>query len=611
VKRLVSALLGCALIGLFASQGESAQPASGPTLAQASGVQLKNHNFTPENLRRVHKLGFRVVRKGFYWSSVEKEQGVYAFGEYDAAMEEAKRLGLTVVGCLFGGNKLYEDDGQGGIQTEEGRRGFADFAAALAGRFKDHDVVWEVWNEPNVRSFWRKDGKHNSDEFAAEYTALVREVAPAMQQVDADCFVVAGSVSNYWEPSYEWTESCFQKGILKSGIRGWSVHPYGVKTPEEFAVGHQRMRQLLKKYTSPDLPLFDTERGFAVKERPEGWSGGELARAREYQAWHLVRQFLIDRMCGVQLTVWYQWDGAEFGIVDEKGTRPALAACRAMLAQLGDYRFVRRLEAENDLDYLLLFENDEGRSKLVAWTAPPPGGTPDEAEEHAVAVEIVEAWQAADLQGNAKKVHAVTGTLPLVLSGAPQYVTLPEGIVLGRAVVPHSSSSDQKSNGPASGDTNLALFAEGAPWEFIKNTGEGSFTLDAADGEPIGVLHYDFTRSKSKSTPYVLAAAPVDIREGAEELQLQARSAIPLRLTFRVVDSTGQTHQFKSKISEPDQWETIHIPLTKRLEHWGGAADGKIHFPIKQLVFSVPLPGEDAKEGQVEYAEVKVLRANR
>lgn len=609
MKRRLPALLGCMLIGLFASQGESAETAKGPSLAQASGVQLKNHNFTPENLRRARELGFRVVRKGFYWSSVEKEKGVYTFDEYDAAMDEAKRLGLTVVGCLFGGNKLYEDDGRGGIQTEDGRRGFAAFAAALAGQFKDHDVVWEVWNEPNVRSFWRKDGKHNSDEFAAEYTALVRQVAPAMQQADADCRVVAGSVSNYWEPSYEWTESCFEKGILASGIDGWSVHPYGVKTPEEFAVGHDRMRRLLKKYGSTELPLFDTERGFAVKERPEGWSGGDLRRAREHQAWHLVRQFLVDRMCGVRLTVWYQWDGDEFGIVDQKGTRPALAACRAMLAQLGDYRFVRRLETASALDYLLLFENDEGRSKLVAWTAPPPGSTPDHAREHAVAVEIVKAWDAADLQGNAQTVHAVTGTLPLKLSGAPQYVTLPEGIVLGRGFLPQAGSSDQQSQEPASVDGNLALFAAGAPWEFIKNTGEGTFTLDVADGRPVGVLHYDFTNSKSKSTPYVLAAAPVDIAAGAYELQLQARSAIRQPLTFRLVDSTGQTHQFKSKISAPGAWQTIRIPLAKRLEHWDGANDGKIHFPIKQLVFSVPLPGEDAKAGEVEYAEVKAMRA--
>jgi len=212
-------------------------------------------------------MGFRVVRRGFYWTSIEEEKGVYDFADYDDLMEHAKDLGLTIVGCLFGNNKLYEDDGLGGIQTEAGRQGFANFAAALADHYKDHAVLWEVWNEPNVRSFWRNNGQHNSEEFAEDYTALVKETAAAMLEVDPDCFVMAGSVSNYWEPSYEWTESCFKRRILQSGIRGWSVHPYGVKTPEEFAVGHNRTRELLKQYGAPDMPLLNTERGFAVKGR--------------------------------------------------------------------------------------------------------------------------------------------------------------------------------------------------------------------------------------------------------------------------------------------------------------------------------------------------------
>ena len=164
---------------------------------------MKTHNFTVETLERVHELGFRVVRRGFYWGSVEKEKGVYAFPDYDGPMARARELGLTVVGVLFANNKLYEDHGQRAIRTDAGRQGFANFAAALAGHYGGQKVLWEIWNEPNVRTFRRQDGKHNSDEFAGEYTALVKEVVPAMRKDDPDCFVVAGSVSNYWEPSYQ------------------------------------------------------------------------------------------------------------------------------------------------------------------------------------------------------------------------------------------------------------------------------------------------------------------------------------------------------------------------------------------------------------------------
>ena len=76
---------------------------------QSCGIQLKSHNFTIQTLDRVHALGFRVVRRGLYWASVEKEKGVYNFSEWDEPMRHADKLGLTVVGVLFGGNKLYEE----------------------------------------------------------------------------------------------------------------------------------------------------------------------------------------------------------------------------------------------------------------------------------------------------------------------------------------------------------------------------------------------------------------------------------------------------------------------------------------------------------------------
>jgi len=609
--------LAFAVAFALASCVPAADPLPEPGIPQSCGVQLKTHNFTVEDLDHLRQLGFRVVRRGFYWSSIETEKSVYDFAEYDAQMEHAGKAGLTVVGCLFGNNELYEDDGQGGIQTEAGRQGFAKFAAALAERYKDHDVLWEIWNEPNVRTFWRKDGQHNSDEFAEEYTALVKEVVPAMLNAAPDCFVMAGSVSNYWGPSYEWTESCFNKGILKTGIRGWSVHPYGVKTPEEFAIGHARTRALLEKYGAAELPMLNTERGFAVKETHEGWAGGSLQRAREFQAWHLVRQFLVDQLEGVRLTVWYEWDGEDFGIADDGRSRPAYHACRAMFEQLDGYHVVRRIASDSDLDYVLLFENKAGERKLAAWTAPPPGGAPDEAKTHDVAVHIIESFDGADLDGKSKKIDVSTAAIQLTLSGAPQYVVVPAEVRLGRCTALTPMTIVQRQAAPQvqqavelpAGAVDLKLFEEGAEWKFLKNTGEGSFTLGAAEGDkPIGILTYDFTKSKSRSTPYVLATTSVNIDEGARELRIHARSPVPQQLTFRVIDSTSQTHQYKCRIAGTGEWEAIGIPLTRRLEHWDGANDGTIHFPIGSIVFCLPLPGEDNKTGKVEYADVVVDR---
>lgn len=593
-------------------------PIENPGIPQSCGMQLKNHNFTTKDLAQVHELGFGVVRKGMYWHTVEKTKGSYEFDEYDRFVDDAERLGLTVVACLFGENKIHEDDGEGGIQTEAGRKGFANFAAAMAERYKGRNIVWEIWNEPNVRTFWRKSGMHNSEPFAEEYTLLVKETVAAMLKADPGCFVAAGAVSNYWQPSYEWTEYCFQKGILQSGIRGWSVHPYGVKTPEEYAIGHGRTRDLLRQYGAPDMPIINTERGYAVEQKEntaEGWSGGEEQRALEHQAWHFVRQVMADQMHDVRMTVWYEWDGGDswtgsaLALVTEQGPRPSGKAAKAMFEQLNGYRFVRRLNTNYPQDYALLFARDTGERKLVVWTAPEAGEAPEKAIPHDMQISTGGQGGIAvvDLYGASVEPRAVGDGHSITVSGAPAYVAVPADSELTVRSVPPPKPQAIATPTPVPASANdLALFQSDSQWKFVENTGKGSFRVREDGGVPIGTLSYDFTTSNAKSTPYVLAVAEVNIPEGAQELRLSARSGIKQRLTFRVNDATGQTHQYKTRVEGTGGWENLRIPLTQRLEHWGGANDGKIHFPITSFSISVPLPSEEHKTGTVDFAAASV-----
>lgn len=401
------------------------------TVPNSLGIQLKTS--APEDLERIGQTGVRFMRRGFYWNTIEKEKGVYDFTEYDAMLDQADTLGIRILGCLFSNDKsLYETDAPHkgrALQTEAGRQGFAAFAAACAAHYKGRTIYWEIWNEPNVQTFWRK-GKHNSEEFANEYSDLVLATMPAMLKADPDCFVMAGSVSNYWAPVYEWTEFCFKRGLLQTGIRAWSVHPYGVKTPEEYVSGggggHDRMRELMRQYNDGvELPLINSERGFAVKERKEGWSGGSLERARDFQAWHFVRQYMIDLMTETRITIWYEWGGDEFGFLEADGTpRPVYKACETLVARLSGFAYVERLEAASPRDYLLTFAHPDGRKMLVAWTAPEADQAPDTIGTHTVPLPAVAqgATMVIDLYGAEAPVTKQDGKAVLELGGAPQYV---------------------------------------------------------------------------------------------------------------------------------------------------------------------------------------------
>ncbi len=435
--RISNLTLACLASALFSPSAMADDKLPEPYFPGPLFVQLKSENFNIETIDKVHAMGFRGFRRALYWEAVDKGDGKYDFSKWDKEFAHAKSKGMRIVGCWFGNNKLYETDNLGGIQTEKGRKAFAKFAAAAVAHYKDHDILWEVWNEPNVRTFWRSNKQpvggvptaaHNSKEFAEEYTSLVKEIMKEVLKADPDAFVMAGSVSNYWQPSYEWTEYCFKEGILKTGIRGWSVHPYGVSRPEDFEEGHKITRDLLKKYGAPDLAMLNTERGFSVEKHQgggevanEGWSGGPADQAHIFQAWHYVRQYMADQMAGLALTSWYELGGEKFGLLPD---RPIAVASKVMHAELDGYRYAGRLESDSKLDYILVWENKAGERKLVAWTAPPHKESPDKAKSHNVTISgLSGAVKAVDLAG--KDVSLTGNPVTVKLTGAPCYISVP------------------------------------------------------------------------------------------------------------------------------------------------------------------------------------------
>ena len=580
------------------------------TVPMNIGVQMKTDTFNEATLREVRSLGFRVVRRGLYWNAVEKEKGVYDFSSVEPQMKLCKELGLTVIVTLFSSNSLYEEP-RGGVQSDAARKGFAAFAVAAAKHFSGQDVMFEIWNEPNVRTFWRKDGTHNSPEFAKEYSDLVNAVVPEMVKVVPGVFVMAGSVSNYWEPSYQWTEECFKNGVLKSGIRAWSVHPYGVKTPEEFKAGHDRTKELLNKYGAPDMPIIDSERGFTnVKNgvNDEGWSGGSDAKLMDYQAWHFVRQYLVDMIEGIRLTSWYEYKGNEgFSLYENGKPRPALEAFKVMVRELDGYSFKSLVKTDNPQDRLALFSNAAGAVKLVAWTSAKAGGSPDETMEHAVVVRTADPLSGAGMLGDAAKIPQGFG---LWLAGAPQYVAIPKGVGLiesvsvGRAMFPVLPGGGAVQGAPAVVEGKaLNLCNAESGWKFIPNTGKGAVSVGkAADGKDAVFVDWDFSQSKSRSTPYVMTSVPIPGVDGAGSIDFLAKSPIAQNLTVRVIDATGQTLQFRCRVKGTGAWEQMTFPLGRKLEHWDGANDGFAHFPLKTLNVNVPKPG-DAVSGRVELCD--------
>jgi len=400
------------------------KPWSG-TIPDNLGVQLKGPDMKVETLDQVKALGLKWVRRGCIWEGVEKEKGVYDFSSYEAFVKLCQERGLKIITPISFNNKLY-----GHVKDEPARTAYAKYAAALASHFKGQGIHFEIWNEPNTKTFWGGHGKQgNSEAYAIEYTNLVKATIPAMRAADPDCVILAGSVSNMWTESYKWMDFCFANGMLETGFDIWSVHPYGLKSPEDYIEAYAHMRgQMARAGGKPDIRLMDSERGFPIG-KAEGYAGGDASMAFEYQAWHLVRQYLIDMLEGAKATIWYEWSGKEGFALHRPGEpTPAFHACKEFIRQLDGYRLEKRLPTKEPRDFVLRFTNARGGVKLVAWTAPPAMQGPDKIVPHPITIPVEAAGPVVlhDLYGKESKVDAGADGIELALTGAPQYVTLKE-----------------------------------------------------------------------------------------------------------------------------------------------------------------------------------------
>ena len=65
-------------------------------------------------------------------------------------------------------------------------------------------------------------------------------------------------------------------------------------------------------------------------------------------------------------------------------------------------------------------------------------------------------------------------------------------------------------------------------------------------------------------------------------LRFRARSKDTKGINFRLYDASGQDHLFRMGLAPDGEWHTIEIKkLEASSQHWGGANDGNIHWPIQ------------------------------
>jgi hypothetical protein len=325
-------------------------------------------------------------------------------------MAALARYGIRPIFIVAYGNPLYSGDKNERVApaNDESRKAFAAWAKAFAARYKGKGIIWEIWNEPNY-GFWLP-GSNPKD-----YTLLVKEASKAIREADPEAMII-GPATAYIDPGF--IDQACQNGLLNY-VDAISVHPYrGSNMPPETAEpDYKPAREVIDRYApkGTQIPMFSGE-----------WGYSQLDMNAEQQAQFITRMFLTNLMCGMRLSIWYDWhdDGENpkerehhFGTVNWDFTpKPAYNAVQTLTKELKGYHFVRRLYSKDPSDYVLLFGNGK-TYKLAAWT---PGN------EHETDLPLdVKGVILTDMYGKRRAGNLANGLLKIKLSQYVTYISFP------------------------------------------------------------------------------------------------------------------------------------------------------------------------------------------
>jgi hypothetical protein len=363
---------------------------AGRSIGETFGVQVKGLTTTPRELDSIKAAGFGLLRYGIGWSYVEQKRGAYKWEEFDAFIKQVRAQKLRSIIFLTGGHPAYS----GAVDAPRDAKnlnhieklilapantvaveGFAQFAAAAVQRYNGDDIIWEIWNEPDLDYFWPPKADPEA------YATLAGAACSAMRQAAPSAKIAGPAAASMpgWKDRLGFgLIATVLRSSVSSCIDAISFHSYRVErnSPPKSPESVTRNNESAAAFVASRAPA--APRRFILPLICSEWGYNTLELGKKQQADYVLRTHLSNLLSGVAVTIWYEWrdsmQGADdpeahYGLIDYDGKdKPAIEAVRNVLPLISNDRVERRLPTTNDRDYVVLLRGGDDSRKLVFWT---------------------------------------------------------------------------------------------------------------------------------------------------------------------------------------------------------------------------------------------------
>jgi len=342
----------------------------------------------------VKRLGFNWVRmhdaaNGLKWSRVEPRKGRMSFSAGEQQVKLFRDHHLNILGVLDTSPPWASDvqrQKPGGPWNDywdkhwvpRDQEAWKAYCRNLTDHFHDTVDAWEIWNEPYVGRFFRKNWNEQSQRAEKgtpqDYARLAEAARNAVSDVHASKLLIANKAG-------DWGKQALQRGI-PDGINLLSFHLY---TPQHQGFPGDSMSKTVAALQTqvveaarPEAGIWNTEGGpgptihtFFQHTGPD-----QPGRMALDQANGLVRQYLSQLAYGVEKFFLYSlhgagaWSPSWVVMAPSDELPPHASALSNLFWQLEDTRLSRSVQVEQG--QWLLFSGPD--REVTVWL-PTPGNT--------------------------------------------------------------------------------------------------------------------------------------------------------------------------------------------------------------------------------------------